>query len=365
MTFSFSFASLSLFLLKGEEIRGWAAALAQLSLISPVGYALLYSGRMPILLVLVLILVVMLVRTGSGRRPLPGGHHLLLKTAAVVGLFAVYSSSIWTSRQNFCAEMSPLIHELEQRKEASNRSIVQAGGVQSPKVITATDLTGKIAELRAAGLASNTSSADALLAIMLEAWNVKPRGYITSAIESGHLSLRAALIGLSSYFYLTHGVRVVDIVWHERDNFSPQWGVYEIGVLSPILRVFFPGNQQLSIMEAELKSTGTYGFFPTVWGAAFVDFGIVGATVYVLIWGFAAGWSVAGSRRSSSMTPLLLLVFILTSILLSPIQGPLGMANSALVLLSMLVTGLAVDVLGIRAGSMQEAHEVQFSTPSI
>ncbi len=64
--FSFGFVSVALFLLKGEEIKGWAAALAQLSIISPVGYAVLYSGRMPILLVLVLVGVAMLVRLAQG-----------------------------------------------------------------------------------------------------------------------------------------------------------------------------------------------------------------------------------------------------------------------------------------------------------
>jgi hypothetical protein len=38
-----------------------------------------------------------------------------------------------------------------------------------------------------------------------------------------------------------------------------------------------------------------------------------------------------------------LLTFILASILLSPIQGPLGIANSVLVLVSMIVVGIAVD----------------------
>ena len=98
------------------------------------------------------------------------------------------------------------------------------------------------------------SSVDAVLAMMLEAWNVKPRGYVTSAVESGRLSARSAMIGLSTYFYLTHGVRTIDIVWHARDMFSPQWGVYEIGVLSPLLRVFFPNNQQVEAMEAELRA---------------------------------------------------------------------------------------------------------------
>jgi hypothetical protein len=41
------------------------------------------------------------------------------------------------------------------------------------------------------------------------------------------------------------------------------------------------------------------------------------------------------------------LVFILASIFLSPVQGPLGVANSALVLFSMIVTGAAIDFDGL------------------
>ena len=178
---------------------------------------------------------------------------------------------------------------------------------------------------------------------MLEAWNVKPRGYVASALDAGYLSPQAALIGLSSFFYLTHGVRTIDIGWQARDRFSPQRGIYEVGVLSPILRVFFPQVQQVSIMEAELKSTGIYGFFPTAWLAAFIDFGMIGAIVYILLWGAVAGWSATGARRSDLLTPQLLLIFVISSILLSPVQGPLGIATAALVLGSLLIVGLIVD----------------------
>jgi len=74
LTFSFGFASLVLFLLKGEEVRGWAAVLAQLSFVCPVGYALLYSGRMPILFAIVLAIAAVLVRIGQGRRRRHGLH---------------------------------------------------------------------------------------------------------------------------------------------------------------------------------------------------------------------------------------------------------------------------------------------------
>src|SRR5262249_1394701 len=47
LTFSLGSVALVLFLLKGEEVHGWAAILAQLSILSPVGYSLIYAGRIP------------------------------------------------------------------------------------------------------------------------------------------------------------------------------------------------------------------------------------------------------------------------------------------------------------------------------
>lgn len=371
--FSFGFVSVVLFLLKGDEIRGWAAALAQLSIVSPVGYALLYSGRMPILFVLVLVAMAMLVRLAQGRTLLPHGHYLLLKTGIAIGLFAVYSSAIWASRQSFCIQMSPLIAELQQEKNLHDSSAgggpTVSGDAPRPKpakAITTTELNKRFSEARAVpSPASSVSSIDAVLATMQESWNVKPRGYVTSAIDSGRVSSRSAMIGLSTYFYLTHGTRTVDLVWRARDALTPHWGVYEIGVLSPLLRIFFPDSNEVAVMEAEQRAAQIYGFFPSAWAAAFIDFGLVGAIVYVAIWGGLAGWSAAGSRHSGLMTPLLLLVFVLASVLLSPVQGPLGVANSALVLVSMLVTGLVLDFAKLRARAPRETGKRGVNTPAI
>jgi hypothetical protein len=358
LTFSFGFASLVLFVLKGEEIRGWAATLGQLSILSPVGYALLYSGRMPILFMIVLIIAAMLVRIGQGRRPLPRGHHVLLKMAIVVLLFGIYSNSIWSRRQSYCTQMTGLINELQQRQK--NRNVRQTELGQNPATartdrsqpadaVTASDLSKMVDKTQAPPDGGPPNSwADRLL-MMKEAWDVKPRAYVTSMIDSGHLSPSAAMTALSTYFYLSHGIRVIDITWHAREKFSPHWGLYEVGILSPILRVFFPQSQQVADLEAQLRSAQIFGFFPTAWVAAFIDFGAMGSIVYILIWGFAAGWSAAGSRHSNLAMPLLLLAFILSTILLSPIQGPLGVANSALALVSMVVVGMVIDLANARS----------------
>ena len=381
LSFSFGFASLALFLLKGEEIRGWVAIAAQLSIVCPVGYALLYSGRMPILFVLVLIVSVMLVRISQGRPSLPRGHYLLLKTVVLVLLFAIYSSAIWSRRSNFCVQMRGVIQELEQRKagrgteHAEVRHEPGPNRPPPPNSISATDVSKIVTD--ATRMASETTappaaapaptavvalavnSIESLLVVMRESWNVQPRAYVLSAIDSGRLSSRAAITFLSTYFYLTHGIRTADNTWHGREKLSPQWGLYEVGILSPILRVFRPDNQRVADMEAQLKDAGIYGFFPTVWAAAYIDFGIVGGIIYILIWGFVGGWSSAGARRSALVTPSLLLVFILASIVLSPVQGPLGVANSVLVLFSMIVTGATIDLMRMRDYSRHASRQLK------
>lgn len=403
--FSFGFVSIVLFLLRGEFIRGWAAALAQLSIVSPVGYALLYAGRTPILFILVLVIAAMLVRIGEGRSALPSGHRLVLKTIIAVGLFAIYSSAMWSSRQNFCIQLTPLIRELEEKQrnvarlpdQAPPKRAVPEGGqatasqpvepkVTSPsgtgpaavefnpvepkavqpkptEVITATDLSKQMAEATAAPAPPpQVNSADAVLAVMQESWNVKPRAYVIALLESAHLSAGATMAGLNTYFYLTHGVRVIDVTWGARETFSPQMGVYQIGVLSPIIRVFFPGSQRTATLEDEQRSAGTYGFFPTVWVAGFIDFGMVGAIIYILCWGCMGGWSAAGAKRSSLVTPQLLLVFVIATVLLSLMQGPLGISNSALVLVSMLATGGVLDFASLRRrGAQQDTQHLQLN----
>ena len=126
LLFSFGFASVVLFLLRGEQIRGWAAALAQLSILSPVGYALLYAGRMPILFVILLTIAAVLVRLAQGRRALPEGHHLFIKMIALVLMFGIYSSAIWLSRRSFCTQMSGVVRELHYRMQKREADLAKA-----------------------------------------------------------------------------------------------------------------------------------------------------------------------------------------------------------------------------------------------
>jgi hypothetical protein len=363
LTFSFGSASLILFLLKGEEIKGWPAALAQLSILSPVGYALVYSGRMSILFVIVLVIAAMLVRIRQGRRALPQGHHLLIKTIAVVVLFGIYANTMWSTRRSFCSQMAGLARELgikgraweTEQARALKRELAEqnpAAGVQRDSVahsvdaIDAAELSKMIAARKdppGGDQVRPSQQMGALVVMMKESWHTSPRPYVLSAVESGMLSDRIASNLLNTSFYLGNSVFILDRVWNARTQFSPHWGIYEIGILSPIFRIFFPQSQQLLSMNTELKAANVFGFSPAVWAAAYVDFGAAGAIIYILIWGFVAGWAAYGTRHSFLTTPPLLLTFILSSILLSFVSGPLGIVNSALVLASMVVVGIVAD----------------------
>jgi hypothetical protein len=232
-------------------------------------------------------------------------------------------------------------------------------------MISAADLNKMVDEARRLPPAVATSAeVRELLEMLDKSWHVKPRAYVISAMNSGLLSPSAALGVLGTYFYFTHGVRILDMTWQAREQFSPQWGVYEIGIFSPVLRVFFPDASRVTDMDGQLKSAKIHGFFPTVWAAAYIDFGLLGAILYILIWGFSAGWSASGARGSAFATPSLLLVFNLASIVLSPVQGPLGIANSALVLLSMMVAGLAADLVSLRQSSRHEPGKLKLGDAS-
>jgi hypothetical protein len=324
---------------------------------------------------------------------------LLVKIIVLVVLFGIYANSMWSSRRNFCLEMENLVQKLqtEMKEQRSNnrqalltqqkelkqkletlRAMSGAGAVgktgtinavqakaiadlqgalatvdqqlarlsrlQPGRGIDASELSAMIERVAPKRSSAGTTEIGPFLDVMRESWYVAPRQYVFSALESGCLSPSTAKALLSNYFYFTHGVRILGLIWQSRAQLSPLWGVYEIGVLSPILRVFFPGNELLTTMNDELRSADIYGFFPTVWGAAIIDFGAWGSIIYVLIWGFAGGWSYQGTRNSTLATPPLVLTFTFASIILSPIQGPLGVANSALVLVSMLLLGFAVDL---------------------
>lgn len=243
--FSFGFVSLALFLLS-DKIHGWPAYLAQLSSLSPIGYALLYSGRMPMLLLAALIVSVGLVRLLQGRTLFPRGHLLGVKVLVLVAAFGIYSNLVWESRRNFCDKMRPLVIELRQT-------------LKIKEIDSAYRLT-KIRE--ALKQPTRLPEPDYVLRVMRDEWGVEPRPYLRDSIERGAMSPRISLFVVANYFYLTHGIMILDRIYEARDELTPFLGAYEIGPLSPLIRVVAPDSDIVKSQNRMLRVANIYGFFP-------------------------------------------------------------------------------------------------------
>lgn len=179
-----------------------------------------------------------------------------------------------------------------------------------------------------------------------KAWNVEPAGYIRPLFRDS-LPLSVSKVSILASFYLTHSpmvlARVVKEESGEGEQIGPFFGVYQIGVLSPLLRILAPERGIPGKMTEELQEAEIFGFFPSVFGSAYLDFGAVGGALYLFVWGAVGGVGLALSRRRSGVTGPLCLCFVIATVFLSPINGPLGVANSALIFGSILAAGLALD----------------------
>ena len=113
LTFSFGFASLALFLLKGEEIRGGRQSPRNIDRLSYRLCAALFRAHAdpvhprP-------------DRCGHAGAHRPGTAAFAARASPpsqdgfIVLLFGIYSSAIWSTRQKFCVQVSGLIQEMQQ-----------------------------------------------------------------------------------------------------------------------------------------------------------------------------------------------------------------------------------------------------------
>ena len=288
LTISFSCVSFCLFLLRGEKVgraAGWAG---QASVLAMVAYAIVYGGRMPILLVILLAVGCAMVRKLAGRQLVPTGWYLWPKMSLGFVAFLVYTNAIWSSRREI----------------------------------------------------GNIHSYDDFLNVASRRWQLQPSAWLDEAVRTGDLGARAVMDFISTAMYLTHSPTTVQRVMEHFGQLSSYLGLYQIGILSPLFDVFAPGLKLPETMRGQLATAGLYGWFPSAWGAWALDAGFELALIAIVIWGALSGAAYRAVLRSGSSAAELLLVFAYTAILISPLNGPFGMANSFLIFCSFVAVAL-------------------------
>jgi oligosaccharide repeat unit polymerase len=124
-------------------------------------------------------------------------------------------------------------------------------------------------------------------------------------------------------WYATQGVAMGSKLLSQ---YSGPWmfGVYGVDLISAITRVFNP--QFLANGFSELRSFGVYGFFPSAWGSLYVDLGPL-AIPCCFFWGVISGMIYRKVELQHKMHWLILKPFMITAIIFSPLNTPLGFSN--------------------------------------
>jgi hypothetical protein len=292
LTFSFSCVGFTLFLLAGDRVGRAAAWLGQIGVVAIVIYALLYGGRMPIMLVILLAAGAMLTRALRGSPLLPKGWAMWPKIVAVCVAFLIYTNFIWADRRamNRILDFHEFVHNAEVK------------------------------------------------------WEARTSPWITSLVRSGAIEADTAMNWVSIAVYLTHSPTSVQRMVEHSGALSTYGGLYQIGVLSPLFDVFAPQFGLPQKMRRELSEAGLYGWFPNAWGAWLMDAGRIGGAICILLWGFLSGIAYRMVRHDGGAAPQLMLTFAYLSILVSPLNGPFGLANSFLIFSSFVAVCLWIEI---------------------
>jgi hypothetical protein len=303
LTFSFAYVATTLFLLYAESIRRVPALVGQVAVISPILYALIYGGRAPILLLFSLFVATSMLRKARGLPIIPKVYALRLKLVLFAIAFIAYTNITFESRR---------------------------------------ELAGR-------------DDYELWLQHLDQTWQVSPRPWLDVLVRDGYISQETALNYISTLYYLLHGSVKLDIIVANREVFAPYWGTFQIGVISPILRVFFPDNTILDRMWADLKDTDLFGYFVTTWGALYLDFGLWGAIIAIIIWGAMSGYAYRNYLRTKDPAASIMLIFWLGSIMMTPVNSPIGMANSLFILVSFIA---AAFVMRYRSRRKADQHNL-------
>lgn len=175
---------------------------------------------------------------------------------------------------------------------------------------------------------------ESFLRVAAQRWDLTPSDWLNHAVRTGKISAAEAMDALSAAMYLTHSPTTVQrMVEHHHELFA-YFGLYQIGILSPLFDEFAPTLKLPETMRDQLMTTGLLGWFPGAWAAWFIDAGVPCGLLLIVTWGALSGAAWAAVKRTGSAGAELMLAFVYLAILISPLSGPFGMANSFLIFCS-------------------------------
>jgi hypothetical protein len=307
-TFAFSVPAYLLYLIAPERLRRSTVILAYLGLISPVAFSLVYGGRSPIGVVLLLILGAAIVRRLGGRAALPDDRFGRRALAAAVVLAVGYSSYIFTERRSFTSLES--YDDLEEHFQA--------------------------------------------------AYAARPSPVWRQLIDSG-FSGDLVMNALMTYYYVTHELPMLDRTLRYKGSVGPYHGQYQFYLASAFLARVAPSMSAEPRMTDELREADLYGWFSGAWGGMYLDFGVVGGLLATGICGWVAGRVYDRALRRRDVRYELLMCYVVAGIMVSPVLSLFTISISLPVLAAILVSMAALPAAHAQR---REARLSRLSNPS-
>jgi hypothetical protein len=255
-----------------ETLDRGAKVLLLLSGLCPFVLAVLYGGRSPILTLLLLLASSSVVRRLIGKPLWPRSAALKLFGVAALVMFTIYANLIWFER-----------------------------------------------------LQLSSGTVDLFLAHAASEWGIAPSEALWNLL-AGSDQQDAIVPILGSYFYLFQGPAILEKILSS-ESLPILFGGQHIDIVAAAFLLFEPTRELLTEGYATLLNAGVYGYFTTAWGSLLLDLSVL-MFPFVALWGWVSGTTFGWLRVRGRCDDVLLYVFLLYAMFISPISAPFGLANS-------------------------------------
>lgn len=188
--------------------------------------------------------------------------------------------------------------------------------------------------------AQSVGGAQGMFDIARESWGITFNGYLSQFLFAVFGDEITYLIFIFSW-YLVQGLVMSNVLFTEYTT-PAQLGIYGVDLVAALMRRI--DGDLVGRGFAALLDLNTYGFLPSAFGSAYVDFLYFGFLM-VGLWGWLAGTVYARVKQGRDPRWLLIAPFVSLGIFFSLINTPIGFSNGLMTHIWMLIAFFTAKTL--------------------
>jgi hypothetical protein len=162
------------------------------------------------------------------------------------------------------------------------------------------------------------------------------RAVVEDTARLGHVPAHAAMM----LAYFGHGVGELTYIVENDTDAGPYWGAYQFATIVRASEAFT--RPRISIYEELERTIDRSGLYFTAWAGLYIDFGYYLSPLVSLLLGLACGALYTVSMLGAAAWARILLAYMYVFVLLTPVHSLIGWANGAQTLAALMVTVVAL-----------------------